>query len=156
MSLLLWWIHFVTMPKSLFSFLWFPWSQHFSVSLRSKIPFKLVYELLIWNVSNMYLAVIQELSQCSKPSIWSSSYWFWLYFGSIGFKLKLKHLWKLVKDTLMPQQYPKLQIKSKSKPLIWDLVKDTERFQFVSADQVKHIVINMTVSHEEQDGIWEE
>ena len=42
------------------------------------------------------------------------------------------------------------------KPLIWDLVKDTERFQFVSADQVKHIVINMTVSHEEQDGIWEE
>ena len=42
------------------------------------------------------------------------------------------------------------------KPLIWDLVKDNERFQFLSADQVKHIVINMTVSHEKQDGIWEE
>ena len=42
------------------------------------------------------------------------------------------------------------------KPLIWDLVKDTERFQFLFADQVKHVVVNMAVTHEEQDGIWKE
>ena len=47
-------------------------------------------------------------------------------------------------------------ISQMQKPLIWDLVKNTERFQFLSADQVKHIVINMTVSYEKQDGIWEE
>ena len=42
------------------------------------------------------------------------------------------------------------------KPLVWDLVKDTERFQFLSADQVEHIVINMAVTQQGQDGIWKE
>ena len=42
------------------------------------------------------------------------------------------------------------------KPLIWDLVKDTERFQFLPEDQVKHIVINMavTVKNQGQEDIW--
>ena len=42
------------------------------------------------------------------------------------------------------------------KPLIWDLVGDTERFQFLSAHQVEHVVINMAVTHEEEAGIWKE
>ena len=40
------------------------------------------------------------------------------------------------------------------KPLIWDLVKDTERFQFLSDDQVEHVVINMAVIQQGQEGIW--
>ena len=43
------------------------------------------------------------------------------------------------------------------KPLVWDLVKDTERFQFLPADQVEHVVINMVVTqqdHQGLDGIW--
>ena len=42
------------------------------------------------------------------------------------------------------------------KPLIWDLVKDTARFQFLSADQVEHIVINMALTHQGEEGIWKE
>ena len=40
------------------------------------------------------------------------------------------------------------------KPLIWDLVKDTERFQFLPADQVEHVVIDMTLTQQGQEGIW--
>ena len=42
------------------------------------------------------------------------------------------------------------------KPLIWDLVKDTRRFQFLSDDKVEHVVIDMTVTYQEQQGIWKE
>ena len=44
------------------------------------------------------------------------------------------------------------------KPLIWDLVKDTARFQFMSADQVEHVVIDMAVKVTEkaQGDIWKE
>ena len=42
------------------------------------------------------------------------------------------------------------------KPLIWDLVKDTKRFQFLSADQVEHVVIDMTLTHQTEEGIWKE
>ena len=42
------------------------------------------------------------------------------------------------------------------KPLIWDLVKETKRFQFLPADQVEHVVINMAVTHQGEEGIWKE
>ena len=42
------------------------------------------------------------------------------------------------------------------KPLIWDLVKDTMRFQFLPEDKVEHVVIDMTVTYQEQQGIWED
>ena len=41
-----------------------------------------------------------------------------------------------------------------SKPLIWELVKDSERFQFLSPDQVEHVVIDMMVVQEGEEGIW--
>ena len=41
-----------------------------------------------------------------------------------------------------------------SKPLVWELVKDSERFQFLSPDQVKHVVVDMTVVKEGEEGIW--
>ena len=40
------------------------------------------------------------------------------------------------------------------KPLIWDLVKDSRRFQFLADAQVEHVVISMAVSHQGQEGIW--
>ena len=40
------------------------------------------------------------------------------------------------------------------KPLIWELIKDSERFQFISKEKVEHIVINMTSLDEVQDDIW--
>ena len=40
------------------------------------------------------------------------------------------------------------------KPLIWELVKDSERFQFISKEKVENIVINMTSLDEVQDDIW--
>ena len=40
------------------------------------------------------------------------------------------------------------------KPLIWELVRDTERFQFISGEKVEHIVINMTSLDKIQDDIW--
>ena len=40
------------------------------------------------------------------------------------------------------------------KPLIWELVRDTERFQFMSGEKVEHIVINMTSLDKIQDDIW--
>ena len=42
------------------------------------------------------------------------------------------------------------------KPLIWDLVKNSKRFQFLPANQVEHIEINMSVTQQGQDGIWKE
>ena len=42
------------------------------------------------------------------------------------------------------------------KPLIWDLVKDTRRFQFLPDDKVEHVVIDMTVTYQAQHGIWKE
>ena len=41
------------------------------------------------------------------------------------------------------------------KPLIWDLVKDSRRFQFLSDAQVEHVVISMAVSNQGQEGIWQ-
>ena len=41
------------------------------------------------------------------------------------------------------------------KALIWDLVKDSRRFQFLSDAQVEHVVISMAVSHQGQEGIWQ-
>ena len=41
-----------------------------------------------------------------------------------------------------------------SKPLVWELVKDSERFQFLSPDQVKHVVVDMMVVQEGEEGIW--
>ena len=40
------------------------------------------------------------------------------------------------------------------KPLIWELVRDTERFQFMAGERVEHVVINMTSMDEIQDDIW--
>ena len=40
------------------------------------------------------------------------------------------------------------------KPLIWELIKDSERFQFISKEKVENIVINMTSLDEVQDDIW--
>ena len=42
------------------------------------------------------------------------------------------------------------------KPLIWDLVKNSKRFQFLPANQVEHIEINMSVTQQGEDGIWKE
>ena len=42
------------------------------------------------------------------------------------------------------------------KPLIWDLVKNSKRFQFLPANQVEHIEINMSVTQQGDDGIWKE
>lgn len=41
-----------------------------------------------------------------------------------------------------------------SKPLVWELVKDSQRFQFLSADRVEHVVVNMNVVQEGEEGIW--
>ena len=40
------------------------------------------------------------------------------------------------------------------KPLIWELVRDTERFQFMSGERVEHVVIKMTSLDKIQDDIW--
>ena len=42
------------------------------------------------------------------------------------------------------------------KPLIWEVVRDTRRFQFLSEDQVEHVVIDMTVTDKTEEGIWKE
>ena len=40
------------------------------------------------------------------------------------------------------------------KPLVWDLVRHTERFQFMSGVRVEHIVIQMPTQDQDKDDIW--
>ena len=40
------------------------------------------------------------------------------------------------------------------KPLIWELVRDTERFQFLAGERVEHIVIQMPPLEQAEDDIW--
>ena len=42
------------------------------------------------------------------------------------------------------------------KPLVWDLVAETERFRFLSAGQVQQVVISQAGSEEKPDDIWSE
>ena len=52
------------------------------------------------------------------------------------------------------QQYFEIFVFEMKKPLIWELVRDTERFQFMSGATVEHVVINMTALDRIQDDIW--
>ena len=40
------------------------------------------------------------------------------------------------------------------KPLVWDLVRETERFRFLSAGQVQQVVISQAGSEEKPEDIW--
>ena len=55
---------------------------------------------------------------------------------------------------LNSEKYFEIFLIEMKKPLIWELVRDTPRFQFMSGERVEHVVINMTSLDKIQDDIW--